>query len=408
MSLNRRFFIKSGAVALAGVGTADLFLPSMAEALTNQSPVRKSLILIFQRGAVDGLNMVIPYKESEYYKYRPNIAIPANAHGESVLNLDGFFGLHPAMNQLVPLFNDKRLAIVHACGSHNNTRSHFDAQDFMESGTPGIKSTADGWLNRYLQVTDVRDRNAFRAVSITRNLPRIFYGKYPALSIDKLSNFDVRNGSQFESIYGKDLNDPLNGTGRDTFDAIKFLKKVNLTKYMPETGAQYPAGRFGSSLLQLAQLIKAGAGLQCGFTEIGGWDTHANQGGARGKLANRLKEFSDGITAFTKDLGKHMDNVLILTMSEFGRTVRENGNSGTDHGHGNAMLVIGNMVKGGKVYGDWPGLKNDQLYEGRDLAITTDFRDVVSEIAVKHMGARNLGAVFPGHSVVKKNFRGLI
>jgi uncharacterized protein (DUF1501 family) len=416
--MNRRFFLKSGGIALASMGVS-LSAPSFLERLVMGREAitggkRKTLIAIFQRGAVDGLNMVVPFGESVYYDLRPNIAIPKpdSTNAESAINLDGFFGLHPAMSPFKPLWDSKRLAIIHASGSPDNSRSHFDAQDYMESATPGVKSTADGWLNRYLQSKkDARD-SSFRAVSMTRTMPRVLMGRAPAVAMANLSEFSIRAGkssanvqSGFEAIYAQQSKDKLAGTGRETFEAVNYLKKANPAQYKPENGAEYPTNPFGNSLRQIAQLIKADVGLEVAFTDIGGWDTHVNQGNARGQLANLLQQFSVGIAALYRDLGQRMDDVVVLTMSEFGRTVRENGNRGTDHGHANAMFVMGNSVLGGKVYGRWPGLKNDQLFEGRDLALTTDFRDVFAEVAGRHLGAADLKSVFPGYSVNASKFQ---
>ncbi|HEX4899205.1 MAG TPA: DUF1501 domain-containing protein [Pyrinomonadaceae bacterium] len=414
--MHRRFFIKSGSIALASIGVS-LSAPSFLQrALLAQSQERltggrrKTLIAIFQRGAVDGLNMIVPYGERNYYELRPSIAIPKPAAGnaEAALDLDGFFGLHPAMASLKPFWERKQLAIVHASGSPDNTRSHFDAQDYMESATPGRKGTPDGWLNRYLQSKTDSHRSLFRAVSMTQTMPRILQGSAPTLAISNLNDFAIRAGRSsanvqggFEAIYEQTVNDVLGGTGKETFAAVNYLKQVNPGQYQPENGAVYPRTAFGNSLFQIGQLLKAQVGLEVAFTDIGGWDTHVNQGNARGQLALRLQDLSNGIAALATDLGKRMDDVVILTMSEFGRTVRENGNRGTDHGHANAMLMIGNNVQGGKIHGAWPGLENDQLYEGRDLALTTDFRDVFAEVAKKHLGTKNLQAVFPGYSISK-------
>jgi uncharacterized protein (DUF1501 family) len=421
--MNRRFFIKSGGVALASFGLMN-GMPSFLQRAVlaqgrQQGGRRKTLIAMFQRGAVDGLNMVVPFGERSYYDLRPAIAIPrpGSDNSESALNLDGFFGFHPAMSSLKQLWDSKRLAIVHAAGSPDNTRSHFDAQDYMESATPGRKGTADGWLNRYLQSKTDPTNNIFRAVSLTQNMPRVMQGKAPALAISNLADFTIRAGKSsasvqggFEAIYEQTVNDVLGGTGKDTFEAVNYLKRVNPSQYRPENGAQYPRTPFGNSLLQIAQLIKAGVGLEVAFTDTPGlnWDTHVNEGSSRGQLANLLQQFSNGIAALYADLGQRMDDVVILTMSEFGRTVRENGNRGTDHGHANAMFIAGNGVRGGKVYGQWPGLKSEQLYEGRDLALTTDFRDVFGEIAKKHLGTPNLQAVFPGFAVSDMKFKGFL
>ncbi|MFN2599128.1 MAG: DUF1501 domain-containing protein [Pyrinomonadaceae bacterium] len=425
--MNRRFFLKSGGVALASIGATTLapsFLQRAALAQTNKitggmaTGRRKTLIAIFQRGAVDGLNVVVPHGEKSYYSFRPTLAVPQPgkaAAGESVVDLDGFFGLHPALAPFKPIWDAKRLAVVHAAGSPDNTRSHFDAQDYMESGTPGVKSTDDGWLNRYLQAQPDPKASPFRAVAMTQNLPRVLQGRAPSLAIPNLDQFAVRAGQSsqlvqggFESIYDQAAGDALRGTGRETFEAINFLKKVNPSQYQPENGAEYPRTPYGNALLQIAQLIKAGVGLEVAFTDIQGWDTHVNQGNARGQLAARLTEFGAGIAALYTDLGARTDDVVILTMSEFGRTARENGNRGTDHGHANAMFVVGGAVRGGKVYGDWPGLDADKLYEGRDLALTTDFRDVFGEVASKHLGNADLSKVFPGYAASAAKFRGVL
>ena len=416
--MNRRYFIKSGSIALASFGvmtTAPSFLKRALAENLEKNGKRKTLIAIFQRGAVDGLNVVVPFGEAAYYDMRPNIAIPKpNGGAEAAINLDGYFGLHPALASFKPLWDSKRLAIVHASGSPDNTRSHFDAQDYMESGTPGVKSTRDGWLNRYLQAKNDNSKSLFRAVSMTQQMPRAMQGKAPTLAISNLADFRIRAGQTSDSVQGgfEDLyeegNDDLHGTGKETFEAINYLKQVNPAQYKPENGATYPTTPFGNALRQTAQLIKAGVGLEVAFTDIGGWDTHVNEGNQQGQLSNLLRQFSQSIAALYTDLGQRMDDVVILTMSEFGRTARENGNRGTDHGHANAMFVVGNSVRGGKVYGQWPGLESDQLYEGRDLALTTDFRDVFGEIAQKHLGAPNLKAVFPGYEASSSKFRGFL
>lgn len=418
--MNRRFFLRSGGIALATIGVS-LSAPSFLErALLAQTRDRmtggrrrKTLIAIFQRGAVDGLNMVVPYGERAYYDLRPAIAIPAPRQGnaESAFDLDGFFGLHPALRPFKSLWDSQRLAIVNAVGSPDSTRSHFDAQDYMESATPGRKGTPDGWLNRYLQSKSDPTRSLFRAVSLTPTMPRILQGTAPALTIANIADFTIRAGRSsatvqggFEAIYDQSVNDVLGGTGKETFEAVNFLNKANPSQYQPENGAQYPRSPFGNALFQIGQLIKAGVGLEVAFTDIGGWDTHVNQGNSRGQLANRLQDFSGGIGALVTDLGKLMDDVLILTMSEFGRTVRENGNRGTDHGHANAMFLIGNNVRGGRVYGRWPGLESEELYEGRDLALTTDFRDVLGEVARKHMESPDMQTIFPGYNSRESKF----
>ena len=418
--MNRRYFIKSSGIALASFGlmtAAPNFLHQFAKAASVRDAYgkKKILITIFQRGAVDGLNMVVPYGESEYYNLRPTIGISKPNSNGGAVNLDGFFGLHPALKPLEKFWQNRQLAVVHSVGSPDNTRSHFDAQDYMESATPGVKSTRDGWLNRVLQTQEEKEISPFRAVAMNQQIPRSLVGRAPAVAMTNLKDFAVNAGAYtnsvqggFEGLWQKNVNDSLGDTGRETFEAVNFLKQANPAKYAAENGARYPNTQLGRSLLQIAQLIKAGVGLEIAFAEAGGWDTHSNQGGATGQLANNLRDFGGSIAALATDLGKRMDDVIILTMSEFGRTARENGTRGTDHGHGNAMFILGNAVKGGKVYADWKGLKADHLNEGRDLAVTTDFRDVFGEIAYKHLNNENLKTVFPNYEANANNFRGFL
>ncbi len=421
--MDRRYFLKSSGIALGSFGmmaAAPDFLHEFASAQTkNGYGKKKVLVTIFQRGAVDGLNMVVPYGDDAYYGLRRSIAIQAPGKTESAIDLDGYFGFHPAMASLEKFWRSKQLAVIHSSGSPDNTRSHFDAQDYMESGTPGYKGTRDGWLNRTLQATTGKADSPFRAVSMTQQLPRSLYGKAPSIAMTNHADFTIKAGlytadvkGGFEGVYQQNVKDSLGETGKETFDAVNFLKQANPAQYKPENGAVYPNSQLGRSLMQIAQMIKAGIGLEVAFAETGGWDTHVNQSlgnaPARGQLANLLRDFANSIAAFGTDLGKRMDDVVVLTMSEFGRTARENGSRGTDHGHGNAMLVLGNSVKGGKVYGDWKGLKNDQLNEGRDLAITTDFRDVFAEVAFKHLGNKDLSGLFPRYGSDAKNFRGFL
>jgi uncharacterized protein (DUF1501 family) len=407
---SRRVFLKSGAFALVSLGFAPSFLARTAFAAGTRRA--KRLIAIFQRGAVDGLNVVVPFGEADYYRARPSIAIPRPGARDGALDLDGFFGFNPRLAPLEPLWRQRDLAIVHACGSPDSTRSHFDAQDYMETGTPGVKSTSDGWLNRYLQVRRAEAESSFRAVALTSQLPRMLQGKAPALAVSQLAQFGIRGqgdavGNAFEAEYAAAADRVLNGVGREAFDAMKTLKVADPMRYQPEHGAMYPTSPFGQALKQIAQLAKADVGLEVAFADIGGWDTHVNQGAAQGQLAARLDDFSRSIAALVTDLGEQMTDTVVLTMSEFGRAVNENGNRGTDHGHGNAMLVIGGGVRGGKVYGRWPGLAAGQRYDGRDLAVTTDFRDVFGEIVTRHMGVTDAHAIFPGYAVQPSTFPGL-
>jgi uncharacterized protein (DUF1501 family) len=399
--VSRRVFLKDGGLALVSLGFAPQFLARTVAAAG--TPTRKVLVTIFQRGAVDGLNMIVPFGEDEYYRSRPSIAIARPGSPDAAIDLDGFFGMHPRMAPLKPLYDARQLAIVHACGSPDGTRSHFDAQDYMETATPGVKSTPDGWLNRYLHAREHEQATPFRAVALAPQLPRALQGLAPALAIGQIAQFGIRAGqatdmvqASFEAEYAAAANGVLNRTGRDAFNAVRLLKQADPARYSPENGAEYPRSPYGDALKQIAQLIKADVGLEVAFAETGNWDHHAQEGAATGQLANRLADFAGGIAALVRDLGDRMADVMILTMSEFGRTVSENGNRGTDHGHGNAMMVIGGGVRGGKIYGRWPGLAREQRYEGRDLAVTTDFRTVFAEVAGAHLGLTNTAHVFPG------------
>jgi uncharacterized protein (DUF1501 family) len=419
--MQRRAFVKSGALALVTMGLSPSFLRRTAfGAQLMQAPKGKTLICLFQRGAADALNIVVPHGDKSYYGLRPSIAIPRpgglsrTVSPDAAIDLDGFFGLHPSLAPFKPLYDRGLLAPVHAVGSPSTTRSHFDAQDYMETGTPDIKGTQDGWLNRYLAVQGTCDQckaSPFRAVSLTQQTPRIMEGASEVVAMNSLSEFTVRaSGSQaerLEALYRTGSADLIHGAGTEMFEAVKMLKAANPQKYAPRNGAEYPRSQFGQRLLQIAQLIKADVGLEIAFADVGGWDTHVNQGAATGQLATRLDDFAKSIAALVTDLGDRMDDVLILTMSEFGRMARENGNRGTDHGHAGALFVIGGDVKGGKVHGKWPGLETEQLYEGRDLALTTDFRSVFSEVTALHLGASKLEAIFPGFAV-KQGWLGLM
>ncbi|HEV8657373.1 MAG TPA: DUF1501 domain-containing protein [Thermoanaerobaculia bacterium] len=412
--INRRVFLKSSGLALVAGGLLPNVFVRMAQAGTPKG--KRVLVAIFQRGAVDGLNVIVPYGEAQYYAARPTIAVPRPGSGEAAaLDLDGFFGLHPAMASLIPYFKDRSAAFVHAVGSPDTTRSHFDAQDFMESGTPGVKSTEDGFLSRAVAAKKEANASPLRAVALSPALPRILSGNAGAVAMTNVGQFGIRAGeasgqiaSSFESMYAEAVAGALGGTAKESFEAARILKNADPLKLQPENGATYPNNALGNSLKQIAQLIKSDVGLEVAFADVGGWDTHAGEGGAQGQLANNLRNFADAISAFAKDLGSRMGDVVLVTMSEFGRTVRENGNRGTDHGHANVMLVLGGGVKGGKVYSQWPGLAPERLFENRDLAVTTDFRDVFGELVTKQLSVASLKTVFPGYDTNPKKWRGIL
>jgi uncharacterized protein (DUF1501 family) len=428
--MDRRVFMKSGALALVTMGLSPSFLRRTAfgaellnGAASKGSARGKTLICLFQRGAADALNVVVPHGEAAYYRLRPNIAIPRPTFGAGAagaVELDGFFGLHPALAPMKPLWDEGILAPVHAVGSPSSTRSHFDAQDYMETGTPDQKGTRDGWLNRYLALQGTCEAGCvheakpspFRAVAMTQQTPRILEGPAATIAMNSLDEFSVRTSGpaadRLEALYRTGSADVVHAAGGEMFEAVKILKAANPQRYLPQNDAMYPPSQFGKRLKAIAQLIKADVGLEVAFADVGGWDTHVNQGGATGQLAGRLDDMAKSIAALVADLGDRIADVTIMTMSEFGRTVRQNGSGGTDHGHASALFVIGGGVKGKTVYGRWPGLEPEQLHEGRDLALTTDFRAVFSEVASKHLGAAKVEALFPGYDAKQHGWLGVL
>ena len=424
--MQRRVFLKSGALALVTIGLSPRFLRRAALLAETRAASRgKTLICLFQRGAADALNVLVPFGDAHYHELRPTIGIaaPSREGGERAIDLDGFFGLHPSLSALAPLYQRGMFAPIAAVGSPSSTRSHFDAQDFMETAAPDMKSVRDGWLNRLLTVSSA-DANArlataaghgtgaLRGIALAMQHPRVFDGAAPTVALRSLEELRVRAGgadaARLEQLYQAMDADLVHGDGSDAAEATRVLRAVDPDRYVPANGAQYPNSDFGRRLRQIAQLVKAGVGMEIAFADVGGWDTHVNQGAATGQLANRLDDFGSAIAALVADLGERMADVVILTMSEFGRMARENGNRGTDHGHAGAMFVIGGAVRGGKVHGRWPGLAPEQLHEGRDLALTTDFRAVFAEVATRHMGAARSEALFPGYAMDQRDWLGLV
>ena len=400
--MKRRNFLQQSGLFLLTVPTIPAVLRDVAFGASLDSSSNKTLVVIFQRGAADGLSMVPPIGDTNYGKQiRPSIAIAPN----DALKLDGYFSLHPALKDLLPLWESKRLAIIHQVGSPNNTRSHFDAQDYMESGAPGVKAIEDGFLNRLLlQLPEESQKSIFKGIALQPNLPRSLWGASGAFAMDSIQEFSQLGGTThmntegsnkgFETMYDSALNEALRGAGKNTFQAVDIMKKL------PEksSDANYPKGKLGAHLADIARAIKGNLGLRVAMTDCGGWDTHKRQGSSDGQLANRLLEFGSAIAAFSNDLGKKMDDVVLVTMTEFGRTVNENGNGGTDHGHASVMFVLGNRIKGRQVRAHWKPLSKENLYEGRDMPVTTDFRDVWTEIFTSHFQIANAGRVFPEFS----------
>jgi len=409
----RRGFLKSGGLALFGIGVGGVptFIARAANSQKIIGPYKKNkiLICIFQRGAMDGLMAVTPFTDEYLKAARPTLFMTA-AKGDNngqLIDLDGRFGLHPSMGVFEPLFREKRLAIVHGIGSPNNTRSHFDAQDYMESGTPFNKGTGSGWLNRAVGLLG-HDASPFRAVSLTSSMPRSFYGDNPSVAISNLQDFTIQMrgnpigtnvaAKSFEDLYDQTSSALLNKTGKESFDAIKMLQKADVKNYKPANNVVYPTSALGNSLKQIAQLIKMDVGMEVAFAESGGWDTHFNQGAVTGIFSRNVLDLSSSITAFWNDLEAWQDDVTVMTMTEFGRTVKQNGTGGTDHGRGSCNFILGNDVNGGKVHGLVNPLAKENLEDGRDLAVTTDFRSVFSEVADKHLRINNDTILFPDWS----------
>jgi uncharacterized protein (DUF1501 family) len=397
--MNRRHFI-----ATASLGTLSAFAQNSwlgVNAAPNSNARR--LIVIFLRGAVDGLNVVVPYSEPSYYEYRPKIAIPQPNTPDGALDLDGRFGLHPAMAPILPLWQQGSLAFVHASGLTQEIRSHFDAQYFMETGIPGNSRRQDGWMNRLL--VEANNRSPLQAISISANVPQILSGRMPVTSVPSTRQAGNRQtidrpdvGNAFDKLY--DGNDALGRTYRGGRAArAQLLKDLEAEMKMANNGAPLPKG-FAAETRSLARLMVKDPRIQIAFLQLGGWDTHINQGNSKGLLARNLGELSQGLATLQQELGALYGNTQIVVMSEFGRTAKENGNAGTDHGHGNAMWLMGGATKGGKIYGQWPGLAPEQLYQGRDLKVTTDFREPIAKILTNHLGlnASSTAKVLPKFS----------
>ena len=391
-----------------GIGTGGIpsFMARAAESSKASSLYKKKkvLVCIFQRGAMDGLMAVTPYNDTYLQTARPDLFITPSQQKGASIDLDGRFGLHPSMKTFESLFREKRLAIVHGMGSPNKTRSHFDAQDYMESGTPFDKGNVSGWLNRVSGLIG-KDGTPFRAVSLTSSMPRSLNGDNPALAIRNLQDFAVKlkrdpsetqiAAKSFEDLYDQTSSSLLKETGKETFDAIKMLQSANFSQYRPATGAIYPGSPLANTLKQIAQLIKMDAGLEIAFAESGRWDTHANQGTTAGPFANSANDLSKSITAFWTDIEPYQDMVTLMTMTEFGRTVKQNGSRGTDHGRASCNFILGNDVQGGIVYGDVKELAIENLEDRRDLPVTTDFRTVFNAVATKHLQIENNKLIFP-------------
>jgi uncharacterized protein (DUF1501 family) len=410
--VNRReFFQMSGMVGV--IGASQSLFPRWMPQLAFRSPERMAagrgdvLVNIFLRGGMDGLSVVAPFAEgANYYDVRPTIAVPEPGRPNGAIDLDGRFGLHPTLAPLKEIYDQQHLAIVHATGSIDPSRSHFDAMTFMEAGVPGNKTLNTGWIGRHLQAAAWQNDSPFRAVGMGAMIPAALRGPITPLSIRSIADFHFRGREDelqrlqqaISSLYT--IQAPTNQLERQAglvFKTIATLDQLQATDYQPANGAQYPDDEFGLGLKQVAQLIKADVGLEVACVDLGGWDTHENQGTLAGEFNTLLTTLSNGLAAFYHDLRDYMAGVTVVTMSEFGRRAHENGSQGTDHGHGNVMFLMGGGVNGGQVHARWPGLAPEALDDG-DLAITTDYRDVLAEVVSRRLRNPALDQIFPGHT----------
>ncbi len=395
VKLSRRDFLKVSGVLATSM--AFYTMPKwVLAAASSPSLSGKTLVVLFQRGAADGLNIVVPFKDAIYRNSRPTIGLGEPGQDKGVIDLDGHFGLHPALEPLMPLWKSGNFALIQAVGSPDGTRSHFDAQDNMETGTPGIKITTDGWLNRALQTFPKVSKSSIAAVAVSPRLPRILRGDFPVTTFTNLQNYRFYGGADeeasFDAMYDQSIDSLLSGAGRETSESVDALQKVLAEGPQNAEDAGYPKSKESQSFFQLARVIKAKLGLKVGFVDIGGWDDHVQE---ENRLQKGLTDLGGALAAFYKDLGDQSGDVLLVSLTEFGRTLQENGNRGTDHGHASIMLLLGGGIKGGKVYGRWPGLEPENLFEGRDLQVTTDFRQVLTEALASHLGIMDVTSIFP-------------
>ena len=416
LDLNRREFLQMS--GLAGViGASRALFPRWMPQLAFRSPERMQasagngpgdvLVNIFLRGGMDGLSVVAPVGDgADYYDARPTLALPEPGRTGGALDLNGHFGLHPALASLKEIYDEAHLAIVHATGSIDPSRSHFDAMHFMEAGTPGSKTIETGWIGRHLQSVAWQNDSPFRAVGMGAMVPAALRGPVTPLAIRSIADFHFKGRDNevqrlqaaLSSLYT--IQAPVTQLDQQAglvFKTMETIDRLLTVDYQPANGVQYPDDEFGLGLQQVAQLIKADVGLEVACVDLGGWDTHENQGTLDGEFNGLLTTLGQGLSAFYHDLRDYVDNLTVVTMSEFGRRVQENGSRGTDHGHGNLMFLMGGGVKGGQVYTRWPGLASQALDDG-DLAITTDYRDVLAEVVSRRLNNHALDQLFPGYT----------
>ena len=384
--------------------TFPAWMPRLAFAPQNTAPRGDTLVVIFLRGAADVLNMIVPHGEEAYYQLRPSLGIPrpddaSTKKEDRALDLDGFFGFHPAMHSLLDPWASGQLAIIHACGAPDESRSHFKAMELMERGVDDERGPASGWIGRHLATLNTGNSSPLRAVGMGTRPQRSLSGSVPVSALRSIADFHLAGDSRalkqmraaLNTVYAEDI------LGQDTLSIMDTLQQLDPQTYAPSRSASYPESEFGLALKQTAMLIKAEVGLEVSAIDVGGWDTHFAQGSVTGLMPNLMKDLADGLAAFHADMQDHMKNITVVTMSEFGRRASENGSLGTDHGHGSMMMVLGGSVDGGKMHGEWPGLEEGQMIGPGDLAVTTDYRDVLSEILVKRLNNPSTESIFPGY-----------
>lgn len=376
-----------------------------------------TLIVIFLRGAADMLNLIVPHREDAYYQLRPSLGIPRPDDGRArveqrAIDLDGAFGLHPALRPMLPAWQARHLAIIHACGAPDESRSHFKAQELMERGVSDERGPASGWIGRHLATlgtsrsADTANLSPLRAIGLGEIPQRSLSGSAPITAFRSIADFRFGSDARHAHILQSALaalytgEQPLAALGRETLGLLSAFSTHNPSDYPAVSDPPYPQGKFGLGLQQIAMLIKAGLGLEVAAIDLDGWDTHFAQGGAAGQMANLAAELGQGLAALYADLTSHLQHLTVVVMTEFGRRAYENGSLGTDHGHGGAMLVLSGNVLGGKVYADWPGLSPGQLLPPGDLAVTTDYRHVLAEICLKRLRNPALAQIFPGFTPI--------
>lgn len=410
--LSRRQFLQGCSAAIAALAGARLTRLAFASPETPGDFNDQILLVVFLRGGWDALNVVVPIAgddRAHYESARPGLQVPVSGTG-AALPLDSQFGFHPSMAPLHSLYQAGKLAIIHAAGMSNDTRSHFDAMQYIELGTPGVKSTASGWLTRHLEsASNLPGTILMPALSTGTDQAMSLLGSRETVAMSSPDSFTFNGHWQYENPQRVALRRMYNGddwlyrAGTQTLDAVDLIESVNPGNYVPANGAVYPGGSFGDHLQTIAQLIKLDVGLRVATIDIGGWDTHENQGdNGGGYLANMLDETAQGLAALYIDLdgagaANYTNRLTVVAQSEFGRRLKENASSGTDHGHGSSIFVLGGNVNGGQIYGSWPGLADEQLYDGADLAVTTDYRQILSEILVRRMANPNLPYIFPNY-----------